>query len=66
MPFWPSFEPWAKLTPVHVRNQQAADPPRRRLLADGRLVERRNADKELGEKQQQSRQEEPGKRGEQQ
>jgi hypothetical protein len=18
MPFWPSFEPWAKLTPVHV------------------------------------------------
>jgi len=23
MPFWPSFDPWAKLTPVQVRSRRA-------------------------------------------
>ena len=31
IPFWPSFEPWAKLTPVQVSDQQGANPERRRL-----------------------------------
>ena len=30
MPFWPSFEPCAKLTPVQVRIRMLADPQRRR------------------------------------
>ena len=30
-PFWPSFDPCAKLTPVHVGDQDRADPDRRRL-----------------------------------
>ena len=43
MPFWPSFEPCAKLTPVQVSTSSRADPERRRRRAFGRAIERRVA-----------------------
>ncbi len=39
MPFCPSLEPCANETPVQREDEDAADPPRRRLLAVGRLVQ---------------------------
>ena len=39
MPFWPSLEPWAKLTPVQVQHQQSPDPQWRRCVTFRRLEE---------------------------
>ncbi len=66
MPFWPSLEPCAKLTPVQVGDQDAADPPAGRLVAFGRGIQRRIADDELQHQQQDRRHAEAEQRREQQ
>ena len=66
MPFWPSLEPWANDTPVQVGDERAADPPRRRLIALRRLIERRIADDELQRQEQQGSGDKAEQRREQQ
>ena len=38
IPFWPSFDPWARLTPVQVSSNVPLDPAGRRLVAFGGLI----------------------------
>ena len=66
MPFCPSLEPCAKLTPVQVSDQDAADPQRRRLVAFGLFIELRIAHDELQHQQQERRDAEAEQRREQQ
>ena len=54
MPFCPSFEPWAKRDTGAGEDQDAADPPGRRLIALRRLIEGRIADDELQSEEQQA------------
>ena len=48
IPFWPSFDPWKKLTPVQVSTISARIREWRRLVVFGRLVKRGVFDKALG------------------
>jgi hypothetical protein len=41
MPFWPSFEPWAKLTPVQVNTSSARIQPGGGALPSGALEQER-------------------------
>ena len=47
MPFCPSFEPWAKLTPVQVRTSRPRIQNGGGVLPSGSLIERRNLDQRL-------------------
>src|SRR6516162_7225378 len=63
MPFWPSLEPWKKLTSVQVR---APDPPGGWLVAFRLGVERHITNHELQRQQQHGRQCKPEQRRQQQ
>ena len=52
MPFWPSLDPWKKLTPVQVSDHESADRERRRRVVFGRFVERRDIATRLGKQDQ--------------
>ena len=52
MPFCPSFDPWKKLTPVHVPTISARIGHGGGSIAFGSFIERRETEEALGEEKQ--------------